>query len=531
MYTVSGEVIHGGQVLFDEGRVVAVGKSVQAPSDVKRIDVAGKRVYPGLFASGNDLGLVEIRSVRGTTDAAETGELNPNIRAEVAINPDSELIPVTRANGVLLNLTLPEGSILPGSCAVLQLDGWTWQDLTLKAPAAIHVTWPSMGRQRARCFASRTTSRRREADEQLKALDQAFADARAYLSREEVREKGGSRRPVGGDGPAAPGRTAAGGHGGRTAPDPAAVAFAQREKVKLVILGGYDAPLCADLLKKYDVPVIVNGIHRLPLRPDAPYDEPFTVPNRLREAGVRFCITLSHRFGGSDVRNLPYHAATAAAHGLPADEALKSITLYPAQILGCRRPRRLDRAGQGRDADRDRRRHPRNADARRAGVRAGAAGRSDQQTHPALAEVQGEIPPPRRRQTQAANTSARSETFFSRQSQRIRISLSSRPRSPALESSTTAGGCRLASFRQFRGSDQLPSRAWRRAASSFAGALGAVDFCRSHARRSINPSSSVPHAAPPARHECPGSGTGHAAGRRPVDDAGEELCPHPLQRP
>ena len=183
VYTVSGDVIRGGQVLFDEGRIVAVGKDVQVPSNTKHVDVTGKRVYPGLFAAGNDLGLVEVRSVRGSDDASETGTLNPNIRAEVAINPDSELIPVARANGVLLNLTLPEGSILPGSSAVLQLDGWTWQDLTLKAPAAIHVTWPSMTRPRARRVTQRQNAEETpKADEELRSLDQAFADARAYLA-------------------------------------------------------------------------------------------------------------------------------------------------------------------------------------------------------------------------------------------------------------------------------------------------------------------------------------------------------------
>jgi imidazolonepropionase-like amidohydrolase len=350
VYTVSGETIRGGQVLLDEGKIVAVGKDLPTPpSNAKRLDLSGKRVYPGLFATGNDLGLVEVRSVRGSDDAGETGTLNPNIRAEVAINPDSELIPVARANGVLLNLTVPEGSILPGSSAVLQLDGWTWQDMTVKAPAAIHVTWPNMGRQRAR----RTQSREGDAatpavDEQLKALDQAFADARAYLAAKKAQKKTDHDARWEAMVPLLEGKVPLVVAADEVRQIRAAVAFATREKVKLVVFGGYDAPLCADLLKKYDVPVVVNGTFRLPLRPDSPYDEPFTVPNRLREAGVKYCITLSHRFGGSDVRNLPYHAARAAAYGLPADEALKAITLYPAQILGC-----ADRVGSlepGKDA-------------------------------------------------------------------------------------------------------------------------------------------------------------------------------------
>jgi len=349
VYTVSGETIRGGQVLFDEGKIVAVGKELPTPpSNAKRLDVSGKRVYPGLFATGNDLGLVEVRSVRGSDDAGETGTLNPNIHAEVAINPDSELIPVARANGVLLNLTVPEGSILPGSSAVLQLDGWTWQDMTVKAPAAIHVTWPNMGRQRTRRTNREGDAATPAVDEQLKALDQAFADARAYLAAKNAQKKTDHDARWEAMVPLLEGKVPLVVAADEVRQIRAAVAFANREKVKLVIFGGYDAPLCADLLKKYDVPVVVNGTFRLPLRPDSPYDEPFTVPNRLREAGVKYCITLSHRFGGSDVRNLPYHAARAAAYGLPADDALKAITLYPAQILGC-----ADRVGSlepGKDA-------------------------------------------------------------------------------------------------------------------------------------------------------------------------------------
>ena len=349
VYTISGAVIPGGQVLFDDGKIIAVGKDLQAPSDVKRVDVSGKRVYPGLFATGNDLGLVEVRSVRGTDDAGETGQVNPNIRAEVAVNPDSELIPVARANGVLLNLTVPEGTLLPGTSAVMQLDGWTWQDMTVCAPVAMHVTWPRMGPQRQRRVQRQTEEQQTpRADEQFKALDQAFADARAYLAAKKAGRKIDHDARWEAMAALLEGKVPLVVAADEVRQIRAAVAFAAREKVKAIILGGYDAPLCADLLKKYDVPVIVNGVHRLPLRPDSPFDEPFTVPNRLREAGVKYAITLSHRFGGSDVRNLPYHAGTATAHGLPADEALKAITLYPAQILGC-----ADRVGSldaGKDA-------------------------------------------------------------------------------------------------------------------------------------------------------------------------------------
>jgi imidazolonepropionase-like amidohydrolase len=114
----------------------------------------------------------------------------------------------------------------------------------------------------------------------------------------------------------------------------AAVAFAQQHRLKLILYGGYDAELCASLLKEQQIPVIIGGVHRLPRRRSDAYDAAYTLPERLRAAGVKFCISGAGAVNASNARHLPYHAATAAAYGLPADEALKAITLYPAEILG-----------------------------------------------------------------------------------------------------------------------------------------------------------------------------------------------------
>jgi imidazolonepropionase-like amidohydrolase len=353
VYTVSGDVIPGGQVLFDKGKIVAVGKDLKAPADAKRVDVSGKRVYPGLLSAGSDLGLAEISSVRGSIDRGEAGQVNPNARAEVAVNPDSEWIPVARANGVLLNLTVPNGGVLTGSSALLQLDGWTWEDMTVKAPVAVHLSWPRMAPVRGWEEEETPEAQVRGRDDQLKAIDKAFTDARAYLAGKKAATQPADHKTdfdarweamI----PLLEGKMPLVVDADEIRQIQAAVAFAAKEKLKLILLGGYDAPLCADLLKKHDVPVIVGGVHRLPMRRDASPDEPFTVPERLRQAGIKFCIAHSGRFGGSNVRNLPYHAGTAAAYGLPQDEALKSITLYPAQILGV--DDRVGSLAEGKDA-------------------------------------------------------------------------------------------------------------------------------------------------------------------------------------
>ncbi|MBI3872773.1 MAG: amidohydrolase family protein [candidate division Zixibacteria bacterium] len=330
--------IPGGTLLFERGKITAVGPTATLPPNTEKIDVTGKQVYPGLIDANTSLGLTEIGAVRASNDINETGSINPNVKAEVAINPESEQIPVTRSNGVTLALSAPGGGVICGTSALIQLDGWTWEDMTVKAPVGMHVKWPRMTTITAWWMQDSEDKQKENRDKALKDVRDAFDQARAYMTA----KKG-----------AAPGTPALENDSrweamisvleGRLPiivdadeiqQIEAAVAFAEAEHVKLIIDGGYDAVACAALLKKDDVPVLIGGIHRTPQREDDPYDAAYTLPDRLRRAGVRYCITGKGAVFNGDVRNLPYHAATAAAYGLPKDDALKSITLYPAQILG-----------------------------------------------------------------------------------------------------------------------------------------------------------------------------------------------------
>jgi len=352
IHPASGPAIEGGVLLMDGGKIVAVGKAddkdMAIPKDARQIDVAGKHVYPGLIESHSALGLIEIDAVRATKDTSETGRINPNARAQLAFNPDSELIPVARAGGVLAAVSAPGGGLMTGQPALMYLDGWTWEDMTVRAPLGIYVRWPRMSPITAWWMDEDDDQQRGDRDKALTELREALDAARAYQKSRSA-----------GNGQPADVRWEAllsvleGKQPLIVAADDikqieAAVAFADREKLKLIIHGGYDAPHCAELLKKHDVPVLVGGVHRLPRRRHEPYDEPFTVAARLQKAGVRFAIAGSSRFGASNVRNLPDHAATAAAYGLPADESLRAITLYPAQILGV--ADRLGSLEKGKDA-------------------------------------------------------------------------------------------------------------------------------------------------------------------------------------
>jgi len=210
------------------------------------------------------------------------------------------------------------------------------------------LSWPRMTTVTSWWMRRTEEEQIKERDKNLKQIADAFADARAYAAAKSAARDSDPANDSRWEAMLAvlDGRIPVIAEAGEIRQIQAAVAFAEREKVKLIINGGYDAPYCADLLKRNQVPVIVNSIHRNPMRRNDPYDAPFTVPERLRQAGVQFCIAGGG--GASNSRNLPYHAATAAAYGLPKDEALKAITLYPAQILGA-----ADRIGSldvGKDA-------------------------------------------------------------------------------------------------------------------------------------------------------------------------------------
>jgi len=338
IHPVSQAEIAGGTLVLVDGKIAAIGKDVEIPNNAERIDVSGKHIYPSLFDAYTPLGLVEVNAVRSTVDRSETGQINPNVKSWVAVNPDSELIPVARSNGVLLAVSAPSGGIISGQSAVLQLDGWTFEDMTLAPGVAMHLNWPRVSSDNGRPNAS-----------SMKQLRTLFDDARAYR---QARGAENSRHPV--DVrlqamlPVLARKQPLIVRADELSAIQGAVAFAQEQDVRVIIYGGYDAPQCAELLRKNQVPVLLGGVYRLPRRRSEPYDTPFTIANRLHQAGVQFCITGSGRFGGSDVRNLPYHAAMAAAFGLPKDVALKSITSYPAEILGV--DERVGTLAVGKDA-------------------------------------------------------------------------------------------------------------------------------------------------------------------------------------
>ena len=351
IHPVSGPEIEAGTILFDKGKITGIGVQVEVPADAVVAELRGKHVYPGLIAAGSLTGLVEISSIRATRDFAEMGRINPNVRAERAINPDSEHIPVTRANGIALAAVLPVGGLISGMGALVMLEGWTWEEMTLSAPLCMVLDWPDMPGSMELFPEKERREREKRMKDQIEEIEEAFRSARAYqTAREAEKEKGvplhekdlrwEAMLPV------LRGEIPVWVRADRLQEIEAAVEWAERNRIRMVLYGGADAPLAADLLKSKNIPVIVSPVLRLPMRRDSDYDEAYRLPERLYESGIEFCIGGLPSLGNE--RNLPYHAAMAAAFGLPREQALKAVTLHAARILGV-----ADRVGSlevGKDA-------------------------------------------------------------------------------------------------------------------------------------------------------------------------------------
>lgn len=341
VHTVSGGVLENATVLVDGGLITAVGAGLAVPADATVFDCRGRHVYPGFIAANTMLGLIEVATIEGSNDTQETGDVNPNIRAEVMINPDSDLLPVARLNGVTSALVVPGGGTIHGLSALVHLDGWTREDMTVRSAVALHVRWPNMTPQRGWFVQQSDEEQAKARDAALKAIRASFDDARAYEKARAAEGAAGipahdadvkwdaMRRVVRGEIPVfIEAETAAQIRG--------VLDFVDEQKLKgVVLVGGRDAALFAADLRARGIAVIVGGTLEMPGRGYDPYDEAFTLPAKLAAAGVTFCIAdQGGSFSAANVRNLPFHAAMAAAFGLAKDEALKSVTLYPARILG-----------------------------------------------------------------------------------------------------------------------------------------------------------------------------------------------------
>ncbi|MFC1608397.1 amidohydrolase family protein, partial [Candidatus Latescibacterota bacterium] len=242
-----------------------------------------------------------------------------------------------RSNGIALAVAMPAGGYISGKAALMMLDGWTWEDMTLKAPLGMVINWPRITATKAYGKQEAGDQRRKQSRGQLDEIEKAFRDARAYKTAREAAGKRGvpfHKTDVRWEAiiPVLDGELPVFIWASSLSQIESAVEWTDREGIRMVLLGGSEAPHAADLLKRKNIPVVVTPVLRLPIRRDSDYDEAYTVPLKLHKAGIPFCIAGANSMANE--RNLPYHAAMAAAFGLPPEVALQSITSAAADILG-----------------------------------------------------------------------------------------------------------------------------------------------------------------------------------------------------
>lgn len=353
IHTVTQGVIPNGTIVFEDGRITAIGANATVPTNALRVDASGKHIYPGLVDAHSQMGMYEIGGIGVTIDVNEIGDFNPNVRAHVAVNPESRHIGVARSNGVLVTVSSPTGGLVSGLSAAMMLDGWTWEQMALKPEAALVINWPPTtggfggfggggpfgggggGNIEARY------------DESIRELREFFATARAYrTARGAAPDRHPSDVRLEAMIPVVAGQVPVMVVANELRQIQDAVTWAAEEGVRMVLVGGRDAGYVADLLARRQIPVLLSSVLASPNRQWEPFDSEYSLPARLHAAGVRFGIA-----GGTSsayAHRLPYEAGAAIAYGLPEEEALRAVTLYPAQFLGF-----ADRVGSlevGKDA-------------------------------------------------------------------------------------------------------------------------------------------------------------------------------------
>lgn len=348
VHPVEGDDIDNGFIFFDAGTIRQIGSMADSPvfiGTTRIIDAAGLHLYPGMIGPVTDMGLLEMQETRPSNDLTENNDPNGEIYAATAINPDSWLFPVARSGGILLAGSWPTGGDIPGHASLLRMDGWTSDDMVVARDMGLIINWPNMRPFRSPFITASDDDQAASTRRAVDRIDAVFAAAEAYRAARaqdptlpiDLRYQGilPCLPPI-----ANPSTDSLPDRALQTpvllrAEDvdqiAAAVTWAVGRHLNPIVVGGRDAPLCAQLLLDHDVPVIIAGTFRFPKRADSPYDDAYTLPARCQAAGLRWCLAT----GGESMneRNLGLAAGMAVAYGLDQDAAIRGITLSTAQIL------------------------------------------------------------------------------------------------------------------------------------------------------------------------------------------------------
>jgi len=354
IYPINGAPLKGGSLLIQDGKIVKIGAKIVAPKGATVLEGKGLRVYPGWIDSATQLGLEEIESIRETNDTGEIGDFMPQLKALSAVNPDSEHFGVVRVNGITTAIALPEGSggrgggaaqMIAGQAALMHTDGWTWEEMEINRSAAMVLNFPAAAGRGGRGggmpadipdmfpgAAGAAGNAQRAVLDQIAKLNAFFDDARKYRTAKAANLPD-FRKDLKFEAmlPVLEGKVPLAVTAARATTIHDAIAWSEKQNVKIVILQPREITKAGPELKAKNVPVILGRVLALPEYEDSEYDQAYTQPLEAYKAGVKFALgTFTNEF----VRDLPYQAATAVAYGLPHDEALKALTINPAQIWG-----------------------------------------------------------------------------------------------------------------------------------------------------------------------------------------------------
>ena len=326
----TGEVIKNSAIAFENGKLTLVANAAAIKIDFSQFDTVFRlnekqHVYPGFITPNSTLGLTEIGAVRMTHDFAEYGMFKPHVRSIIAYNTESKITTTVRSNGVLLGQITPRGGRITGTSSIVHFDAWNWEDAIIKENDGIHLNWTGM-------FNRWTGKENKKYGESIAQLNSFFTNALAYSNQKSYKEQNLRFEAMRG---VFTGEKTLYIHANFVKEITEAIHFSKKYKVaKMVIIGGYDAWMVAEMLKENNIAVILKRVHSLPERQEEDVYLPYKMPKILQDADVLFCLENSGDMEAMGTRNLPFYAGTAVAYGVEKETALQLITLNTAKILG-----------------------------------------------------------------------------------------------------------------------------------------------------------------------------------------------------
>ena len=332
--TINNGIVRG-TLLIQDGKIAALGANVTPPAGAEIIDCSGLTLYPGMIDGGTQLGLSEVSSVSLTEDYSEIGDVIPHMEALTAVNPNGAAIAVTRVSGVTTVLTMPESGLFPGTAALINLVGYT-PDQMYAGFKTVIMSYPSGGR---RGFWDQRSEEdiKKEVDRNQKKMNEVWDQAILYAKIDSAAQKDKTIRMEYNPEMAALAKVIRGEMSlmievNKSDDILAAIKWVQERKIKKVIFSGLaEGWRVAEQLAKSGIPVVTGPVQAIPTRPSDRYDSRYANPGIMAKAGVKVALRSSE---SENVRNLPFHAGFAASYGMGKEAALRAVTIVPAQIFG-----------------------------------------------------------------------------------------------------------------------------------------------------------------------------------------------------